>query len=101
MRRKILEKNIKKSINKSVQGRISKKLDKLKKDTPDWNINYKWNRKGNRLEVGGGKLCGEVIFLKRKVEVFVELPFYLLPVLEPFRKKTIEIFEEEISELLT
>ncbi len=100
MRQKILEEAIKKPINKSVQRGINKKLSKLKKDAPDWNINYIWNKKGNRLEIKGGKLRGKVIFLKRRVRVFVELPFYLLPILEPFRRKTIEILEEEIRVLL-
>lgn len=101
MRQKILDKALNKQINKTIQERIDKKILKLKKEFQDkWGISHKWNKKGDKLKIEIADVFCEAIFSKKKVKVFVDAPFYLVPFLEPFRKQAIEVLEEEISKLI-
>ena len=102
MRQKILDKALNKQINKTIQERIDKRIEKLlKKEFQDkWGISHKWNKKGDKLKVEIADVSWEAIFSKKKVEVFVNAPFYLAPFLEPFRKQAIEVLEEEITKLI-
>ncbi len=101
MRQKILDKALNKQINKTIQEHIAKRIEKLKKEFQDkWGISHKWNKKGDKLKVKTADVSWEAIFSKKKVKVFVDAPFYLIPFLEPFRKQAIEVLEEEISKLI-
>jgi len=101
MRQKILDKALNKQINKTIQGHIDKRIEEAKKEFQGkWDVSYKWNKKGNKLKVEVANVSGEAIFSKNKVEVFINAPFYLMPLLEPFRKQAIDVLEEEISKLM-
>ena len=101
MKEKILEKTLHKSITKKIRSNINKKLSALKKENKgSWEINYQWHEKGTKLLVKSSQIYWAVIFSKAKLEVYVDIPFYLKPIFFPYKKKIIKMLEEEIKELV-
>ncbi len=101
MREKLLEKSFKKSLDDSLRKKINRKLEKLKKDMQgQWVLTYGWNEGADALFVKIFNLDWTVFFHKKKVAIFVEFPFYLLPFLKQFQKQAIEILEKEVLSLL-
>lgn len=104
MRQRILTKHLTKPINKTIGARIDKRMVNLKKEFQDkWSIHHTWDTKNTKktiLTITADAVTCEIFFFKNKVEVFVEAPFYLVPFLEPFRKKAIQIIEKELATLI-
>jgi len=101
MRQRLLEKTLKKYLDDSIRQNINKKLEELKRNIKDrWPMDYQWDKKTEVLTVKISKLELVATFQKEKVMVEVDVPFYLLPTVELFRKKIVEILEEEIFKLI-
>jgi len=101
MRQRLLEKTLKKYLDDSIRQNINKKLEELKRNIQDrWSMDYKWDKKTEVLTVKISKLELVATFQKEKVIVEVDFPFYLLPTMDLFRKKIVEILEEEIFKLI-
>lgn len=97
-REKILEQKLKRGLNDLVINRINKRLNLLKKESP-WSVNYRWNKKAEKLFVKTYVLGWDISFQDRCVTVFAEGPIFLKPILSPAKKKLIEILREEIKSL--
>jgi hypothetical protein len=101
MPEKILEQQIKKSLTKKTRDNINKRLDELKDHVSEsWSVDYIWDASGNNFYIKSGKVLWTATFSKKKVTVYMEAPFYLRPFLSSYRKKGVEILQEELKELI-
>lgn len=92
MHLKLLEIPLKKSFSKSTRDEICKKLHILRKEFLGKQITYRWNKKGNELQVKLPEVVWRAIFTEDRVEIFVDGPFYLIPSLRVISKKIIPQF---------
>lgn len=98
-----------KPINKPfalIRKEIDKKLKESKKQfsnqVGEYRINYQWNGNGTELLVSSEafQLKGRLVFLKGKLVVYAEIPFFLRPFAMMFKDQWMKILEEEISKIV-
>ncbi|MBU1858255.1 MAG: polyhydroxyalkanoic acid system family protein [Verrucomicrobia bacterium] len=98
MRQKILDKPLAKPFDKSFQQRLEKVVVAWEKKFQDKRtISHKWNAQGNKLTIQSDPVVGKIVFSKDRVKVMADMPFYLLPVVEPFRAQVIKMIEETLA----
>jgi len=104
--KKILEKPIDNSVEE-VRRKIDEKLAELLEDASfkeivdKFKITHSW--RGNNtllMESGALPVRGALILSEDKVEVYIEIPFYISPFL-PLFSSHLKRFEEEMERLIT
>lgn len=88
MREKLLTREYKKSKEETLKE-IDRKWKKgyFKK----WGeFKYRWNKKGERLVLSGVVWRAEVVFGKKGVTVYAQMPFWVKPMVKPILRKEID-----------
>ena len=98
IREKVLAQKVKHGLDDRVIKRISKRLEQLKAESP-WGVTYRWDKKRQRLFVQTAMLHWETIFKPQKVEVYVEGPSFLRPILAPAKRMTVAVLKAELDAL--
>lgn len=104
MREKIFSKVVNKP-RKKIRQVVTHKLKELKKefatDVHKFNISYKWNGRGDMMVIKSTKynVKGEMFLYDSMVEIYADVPFYLAPLLLPFRERLVEVIEDELDQL--
>ena len=104
MREKLLEKKLKKPLTPSIRKNIEKRLNQLKKDMSSsalGQVTYHWSKDKKSLFVKTGNLDWTMEVSKdKKIIVWVEVPFLLLPFVTAYKNSTLDILEKEIGQLM-
>ena len=99
----MIEKVLGKRLNKPLTEPIRKNIDKWLKDLgrdSEYDIHYHWNKKKDKLFVKTDQLSWGVIFLKTKLEIYVEYPFYLKFMLNSHKKNMLKMLKKDITRLM-
>ncbi len=99
MREKVLEKRLNNPLTEPIRKNIGKWLKDLKRDS-EYDIHYRWNKKKDKLSVKTDQLSWDVIFLKNKLEIYAEYPFYLKFMLDSHKKEMVKMLKKDITRLM-
>lgn len=102
MKEKLLEKHIKKPLTDTIRKNIEKRLNQLRKDLSKLGqVVHYWNEDKNRLFVRTVNIDWLVEFTKdKRVIIWADVPFLLIPFVKPYKDRAVEILKEEIKELI-
>ncbi len=104
MREKILSKVVKKPRNEIKQA-INRRLKELRMEfsteVHKFNIHHKWNSNRDMMVIKSTRynVKGEIFLYDSMVEIYADVPFYLTPLLLPFKGRLVEAIEDELDQL--
>jgi len=92
----MLKKILEKTIDESNKGKfsieeINKKIDYYKHKNQQISFRYKWNLKEKTADfVINNNIQGKLILFEKKLELYVDCPFYLMPLVKSFGNKLLQ-----------
>lgn len=102
MREKLLEKHLKKPLTDVVRIKIEKRLRQLRKDFAKFGeVEYGWNKEKNTLYAKTVNINWIVAFIPdKKVTIWADIPFFIIPFVQPYKDEAVRILKEELKELI-